>query len=160
MQDRVGPPPEISSDGPHRQVADLSPPAMWGQLIARAIALPGVHEGLSQVSAASSRALFLDVVQTVRPETSLAPPDRELEPVHIHGVRDTSIHLCLPSDRVDDVISAGWGEEHPYSDWHSEIMVYGPRNDNEVEIVLALIEESLTWARELNSQGFNFYQKM
>ena len=87
----------------------------------------------------------------MRPETSLAPPDKKLEPVHIHGVRDTSIHLCLPRDRVDDVIAAGWGEEHPYGDWRSEIMVYGPRSDDEVETVLALIEESLSWARDLNS---------
>jgi hypothetical protein len=151
MQDRVGLPPQTSSDGPHRQVADQASPAIWGQLIARATALPGVHEGWSQVSPASSRALFLDVVQTARPETSLAPPDKKLEPVHIHGVRDTSVHLCLPRDRVGDVIAAGWGEEHPNGDWHSEMMVYGPRNDDEVETVLALIEESLSWARDLNS---------
>ena len=87
----------------------------------------------------------------MRPETSLAPPDKKPEPVYIHGVRITSIHLCRPPDRIDDVIAAGWGEEHPYGDRHSEIMVYRPRNNDEGETVLALIEESLSWARDLNS---------
>jgi hypothetical protein len=39
-------------------------------------------------------------------------------------------------------------------------MVYGPRNDDEVEIVLALIEESLTWARELQCVAIHFYPKV
>jgi len=33
-----------------------------------------------------------------KPGTSLAPGER-LEPVHIHGVANTSLHVCLPKAR-------------------------------------------------------------
>jgi len=88
---------------------------------------------------------------TVRaPETSLSPPSEPLEPVHIHGVTDTSIHLCLPVERANEVCRLGWGEAHPFGDFGTEIMVYGPRDGAELEVILSLIEESLTFARALN----------
>jgi len=83
------------------------------------------------------------------PETSLSPRE-PLEPVHIHGVTDTSTHLCLPVDRAHEVCRLGWGEVHPFGDFGTEIMVYGPRNEEELEVILSIIEESLDFARTLN----------
>jgi len=83
------------------------------------------------------------------PETSLSPTE-PLEPVHIHGVSDTSTHLCLPVERASVVCELGWGEAHPFGDFGTEIMVYGPRDEDELEIVLSIIEESLNFARALN----------
>lgn len=85
----------------------------------------------------------------ISPQTSLSPIN-PLEPVHIHGVTDTSTHLCLPAERANEVCELGWGEVHPFGDFGTEIMVYGPRDEDELEVVLSIIEESLNFARALN----------
>lgn len=136
--------------GPHRQLDQRATPELWGRLVAEVFALPHTLEGRSQVSPASSRAvLFDDLREVVDPTTSLAPGP-PLEPVHIHGVTDTSSHLCLPPDRARQVCALGWGEPHGYADHDTEIMVYGPRDALEVRVVLGLIRESLDHARGAN----------
>jgi hypothetical protein len=148
---RTGDRPTTSTEGPHRQLDQQATPAMWGRLVAAVIALPGVVEGHSQVSPADSRAVFLrDMAAERLPETSLAPGKR-LEPVHLHGVRDTSVHLCLPVERGRDLIAAGWAEPHGYADHGTELMVYGPRTDEELAVVVALVEESIAFARGTGS---------
>jgi hypothetical protein len=153
MDTRADPRPRTSDEGPHRQLSDQSSPALWGELVARAFALPDVYEYFSSVSPATSRALLLDDLSEVLvAETSLAP-DGPLEPVHLHGVTDTSIHLCLPAARATEVCEAGWGEAHQFAEFGTEIMLYGPRTPSELEIVVGLIEESLRFARESNTPG-------
>lgn len=116
-------------------------------MVARAFALAGVEEGISQVSPPSSRAVFLaDLAEEVAPERSLAP-GRRLEPVHLHGVQDTSVHLVLPSDRGEELVALGWAEPHQYADFGTEFMIYGPRDHGERDAVLSIIEESLAFAR-------------
>lgn len=144
---RAGERPRTSTEGAHSQLSDRSSPELWGRLVARVFDLPGVSEVHSQVSPASSRAVMLDDLRTARhPSTSLSYAD-PLEPVHVHGVDDTSVHLCLPTELVAQVIEAGWGELHPYGDHGTELMVYGPRDDAELEVVLSLVKASLAFAR-------------
>lgn len=146
-QPRSGERPTTSDEGPHRQLDQKSSPELWGLLVARVFALPGVVEGHSQVSPASSRAVFLREQPTERsPETSLAP-GRRLEPVHLHGVDDTSIHLVLPVERGRQLVQLGWAEPHQYSDSGTEFMVYGPRTPGELDVVVSFVEESLSFAR-------------
>ena len=140
--------PLVSSDGPQTQLTQQSPPELWGRLVAGAFALAGTVEGHSQVSPASSRAVFLtDLLEERAPETSLAPGQR-LEPVHLHGVHDTSLHLCLPVERGGQLIDAGWAELHQYGDFGTELLVYGPRDEQELSLVLGFVAESLAFARE------------
>ncbi|WP_175477228.1 luciferase family protein [Ruania alba] len=109
--------------------------------------MDGVVEGHSQVSPPSSRAVFLtDLLKERSAETSLAP-GRRPEPVHLHGVHDTSIHLVLPADRGDQLVELGWAEPHQHGDFGTEWMVYGPRNRHELEVILGLIAESIAFAR-------------
>ena len=144
---RAGTRPEVSTDGPQTQLTQRSSPELWARLAAEVLALPGVEEGLSQVSPGSTRAVFLtDRAVERAPETSLAPGGR-LEPVHLHGVEDTSIHLCLPAPRVEELTELGWGEAHQYGDFGTEALVYGPRDESELEIILGFIVESLAFAR-------------
>jgi|SRR5664280_326438 len=150
LQPRAGKSPETSDEGPHRQLNQNSLPALWGELVARAVQLDGVIEGHSSVSPAPSRALLLTSLSEISaPETSLSPGE-PLEPVHIHGATDTSTHLCLPVERANEVCELGWGEIHPFGDFGTEIMVYGPRDDKELEIALSIIDESLKFARTRN----------
>lgn len=147
LHPRAGQRPEVSSEGPQRQLSQRSTPELWGLLVSRAFALPGVVEGHSQVSPVSSRAVFFEPDLPERaPETSLAPGQR-LEPVHLHGVHDTSIHLCLPRDRAIALVDLGWGQPHAYGDYGTELLVYGPRDEDELEAVLSIIAESLEFAR-------------
>jgi hypothetical protein len=146
LRARAGDRPAVSNVGPQAQLSQQSSPELWGLLVARSFALPAVEEGHSQVSPASSRAVFLREQREERlPETSLAPGMR-LEPVHLHGVADTSIHLCLPVERAEEVAALGWAEPHQYGDFGTELLVYGPRDVDELEIVLELIGESLAFA--------------
>lgn len=144
---RAGNRPATSSEGPHRQLEQRASPELWGRLVAEVFALPGVVEGHSQVSPASSRAVFLAEHREERaPETSLAP-GRRLEPVHLHGVDDTSVHLCLPAGRGAELVELGWAEPHGYADFGTEFMVYGPRDEGELAVALGIIRESLAFAR-------------
>ena len=99
------------------------------------------------MSPAASRALLLTNRKSIiAHETSLSS-NEPLEPVHIHGVTDTSTHLCLPIERALMICELGWGEVHPYGDFGTEIMVYGPRDEAELEVIVSIIEESLEFAR-------------
>jgi hypothetical protein len=147
-QQRSGTSPDLSTEGPQRQLTQRSSPELWGRLVFEATNLPGVIEGHSAVSPASSRALFLSELRdAVNPETSLATPADRLEPVHLHGVDDTSIHLCLPRDRAVELLAAGWAVPHQYGDFGTELLVFGPRDNGELVVVLGFIGESLDFAR-------------
>ncbi len=147
LEPRTGVRPTTSDDGPHRQLDQQSPPAIWGELVAQVFALEGVVEGISQVSPASSRAVYLeDLTEEVTPQASLAPGMR-LEPVHLHGVTDTSVHLVLPMTRGQELVRLGWAEPHQYADFGTEFMMFGPRDNDELKQVLSVIEESLAFAR-------------
>jgi hypothetical protein len=144
---RPGARPRTSDDGPQRQLDQRAAPALWGELGARVFALDGVVEGHSQVSPASSRAVFLVGRREERaPETSLAPGQR-LEPVHLHGVDDTSTHLVLPPVRGAQLVELGWAEPHQYAEFDTEFMIYGPRDEAELDDVLSVIVESIAFAR-------------
>ena len=147
MDPRAGERPSVSTEGPQTQLTQQSSPELWRRLVSAAFELPGTVEGDSQVSPSGSRAVFLDDRKDESsPETSLAPGQR-LEPVHLHAVHDTSLHLCLPTDRGAELIAAGWAEPHQYGDYGTELLVYGPRDDDELAIVLGFIRESLAFAR-------------
>ncbi|WP_235020241.1 hypothetical protein [Ruania rhizosphaerae] len=53
----------------------------------------------------------------------------------------------LPADRGAELARLGWAEPHQYADYDTEFMVYGPRNTAELEAVISVIEESLSFAR-------------
>jgi hypothetical protein len=144
---RPGTRPATSDQGPHRQLDQKASPALWGELVAQTFALPDVIEAHSQVSPVDSRAVFLADQPVERaPETSLAP-GKHLEPVHLHGVRDTSVHLVLPADRGARLVELGWAEPHQFADFGTEFMIYAPRTEAEIAIVLSIIQESIAFAR-------------
>jgi allantoinase len=153
LRPRTGQRPSVSTDGPQTQLDQRSSPELWGHLVAAAFALPHVIEASSSVSPASSRALLFDDLRVVSlPESSLAP-EGPLEPVHLHGIHDTSVHLVLPRDRAAEVIDAGWAEAHQYGDFGTEVLVYGPRDADELAVIIGVIRESLAFAREANAGG-------
>lgn len=110
--------------------------------------LEGVRVGRSLISAPQSRALHLD--------PALAEGPREAfilgtEFAHLHGRHDGSLHLALPRALVKDALEHGWAEPHPATrsgDWPSTLMMlYGPRDRDELELVWRLVQASYAFAR-------------
>ncbi len=150
---RSGVKPETSAAGPHSQLTQQSSAIFWNALVERTKLIPNVMHGVSSVSPRTSIALLFDDLTAISlPESSLSSK-APLEPVHIHGPHDTSLHLCLPLDRAQEVCELGWGEPHQFADFGTQIMIYGPRDELELETVLGFIQESLAFARGGDSKS-------
>ncbi|MFC6355404.1 luciferase domain-containing protein [Luethyella okanaganae] len=111
------------------------------------IALEGVREGKSGVSAPSSLALYL------RRDLATGPSNAFFvgtEFAHLHGDGSGSLHLSLPLNLVEEVFTAGWGEQHPVvklggpPNW---VMLFGPRDRAELDVVWGLVHASYVFAR-------------
>ncbi|MBV8528188.1 MAG: phospholipase [Candidatus Dormibacteraeota bacterium] len=153
---RNGPKPATSLGMPHQQLdqqpEDSSPRDALAQ---RVFALPGVVEERSGVSVPGARALVLEPDSARGPATSFMV-GREF--AHLHPAPDESLHIVLPYDVATAAIDAGWAEPHPLAArMHGPsmaVMVFAPRNDEEVGVVAGLVETSYreaTGAGELAS---------
>lgn len=110
--------------------------------------LDDVVTGPSGISFPDTRALHL------RPTPTTLTPERFLigtEFAHLHGPTDGSLHLTLPYDVVAEVVRQGWGELHPIARAGQRpatlLMLFGPRNNDELEILWPLVQQSHTFAR-------------
>ena len=69
-----------------------------------------------------------------------------LEFAHIHPPSDGSLHMTLPPDIVAQVVENGWAELHPLAGQFglpgNIVMVYGPRDENELAVVTDLLQAS------------------
>lgn len=145
LPDRHGARPLIDGPAPHAQRSQNAPPALQGWLFARASALPGVRTGPSGVSVAGARVFhLLDDSPAGPPEAFQGREGREgREFAHLHPTQDGSLHLTLPTDPRDEAFARGWGEPHPIS---GTPLVYGPRNEDELEVAWLLLQASWTYA--------------
>lgn len=140
---RPGPRPRTRVGMPHSQLDQNAAAAMIEALARRALSLPDAEERPSAVSVPGARALWLrDGVPAGPPEAFMA--GREF--AHIHPVHDGSLHVTLPADRARAAIDAGWAELHPLARLGSlpgvVVMLYGPRDADELEVVFGLLLES------------------
>jgi luciferase-like monooxygenase len=139
---RAGARPRATRTNPHTQLDQNAPPALQEKLFARARALSGVVVGASLVSVPGARAFHLPAC--ARPVPGGFMIEREF--AHLHPASDGSLHMALPAAIVDRVIENGWAERHPLAGQYglptNIVMVYGPRDDNELEVVAALMAAS------------------
>ena len=145
---RHGPRPTTSTGMPHSQL-DQQPVAhhLRDALAQRVFALPGVSEQPSGISVPGARALVLD------PDSTGGPPEAFLvgrEFAHLHPGADHSLHLCLPEQLAEEACQAGWAELHPVAASGGRprtlVMVYAPRDDEELRVVARLVEASYRFA--------------
>lgn len=150
---RPGPAPTTTTWEPHEQLDQIGPDAFWDELWNRALALPGVSEHDSKISVKGARALWLDE------DLRKGPPESfvwEEEFAHIHPRPDSSWHLQLPLELAVFAIDAGWAEIHTTC-WLGDapansVMLFSPRNAQELEVIWDLIEESYRFATGQESQ--------
>ncbi|KKA29526.1 hypothetical protein TD95_003559 [Thielaviopsis punctulata] len=70
---------------------------------------------------------------------------------HIHDT-DHSMHMCLHPEDLKEVLEKGWGQRHPLACKglfrpnpvpETFVMIYGPRNDDELKAIYRVIEASI-----------------
>ena len=140
MPRREGPPPEVIGPRPHAQRSQNAPAALQEELARRALELPGVSEADSQVSVPGARAFVLDEASARGPREAFQAGH---EFAHIHPSEDGSLHMTLPDHVAEAAYAAGWGEPHPIS---GTPLIFGPRDEAELEIVWGLLRNSYEYA--------------
>jgi len=141
LPSRNGPPPDTIGPAPHSQVSQQAPRELQHELSTRALALPGVHAARSLVSVPGAVAFVLD-------EGSAAGPPQAFQAgrefAHLHPPYDGSLHMTLPPELASEAYEKGWGEPHPFS---GTPLVFGPRDEAELEVVWVLLQASYRYAK-------------
>ena len=145
---RSGNPPRTTPDDPHRQLTQIAPIEMQDALVERGRLLSGTYIAPSLISMPGSRAFVLDD-SSPTPASEVFMIGREY--AHIHPSYDGSLHMVLPPHLVRQVVERGWGEQHPVAKMGlipmNTLMVYGPRDEEELDVVFKLLKTSYGYAR-------------
>jgi hypothetical protein len=145
---RAGERPRTGPAMPHQQLDQIAPQPLQEELWERMASLEGVRTGRSGVSLPQTRALHLEPTLALGPEEAFMVGT---EFAHLHGAFDGSLHMNLPSAAAEEAIEKGWAELHPIAAQgiapRTLVMVYGPRDDHELETVWRLVEASYAFAR-------------
>jgi len=139
---RSGPRPTTTPTNPHTQLDQNAPVDLQDRLRVHALSLPGVRRGVSRVSVPGTVAFFLDA--PTQPPT--IPDLLGGEWGHIHPESDGSLHVHIPTALAEVAIAAGWAEFHslvaPGVLPPLVVMLYGPRDEEELTVCRALVEEA------------------
>jgi Family of unknown function (DUF5519) len=143
---RTGSRPSTTPTNPHRQLTQNAPAGLQERVFDYASSLEGVAVGPSAVSVPGARAFHLPASSHGAREAFLVGQ----EFAHLHPATDGSLHMALPPDLVDAVIESGWAERHPLAGRHglpaNIVMVYGPRDNEELAVVKDLVRASHRFA--------------
>jgi hypothetical protein len=111
------------------------------------LALPGVEERPSAISVPGARALWLQEDVPAGPQEAFMV---EREFAHIHPMPDGSLHAALPPEVAQEALRKGWVEQHPVVSMgyipQNVVMIYAPRDAQEIEIVARLVDEAYRYA--------------
>jgi hypothetical protein len=146
LPQRAGPRPKATPTNPHTQLDQNAPAAQQQALAARIFAFACVEERPSAISVPGARALWLR--EECPGHAGAFMIGREF--AHLHPPRDGSLHAALPPELVSAAIDAGWAELHPLAARgvipKNIVMIYGPRDAQELEVVAQLLEASWRFA--------------
>lgn len=147
LPQRRGLRPETTDINPHRQLTQNAPAELQDALWDRMTCLPATETGPSLVSVPGARAIFVCSYCAGGPASAFM---KSREFAHIHPVDDGSLHVTLPDKVRDEALNKGWAEPHPLIARgivpRSVVMLYGPRDPDEVEVVWTLVQESHRFA--------------
>jgi hypothetical protein len=130
------------------QLDQLPPGRVLAALTELLFELPGVCEQPSAISVPGARALWLE------PNDARGPREAFLvgrEFAHLHPPPEGSLHAALPASLAAEAIAGGWAEIHPVARLGlipgNVVMLYAPRDDAEVAVVLGFVRSALAFAR-------------
>lgn len=139
---RAGDRPRTSTTAPHTQLDQTAPEEMQNLLRDHALSLPGVSRASSGVSVHGAVGFYLNDP----PRTPELPELFGQEFGHIHPPYDGSLHLNVPTSVAERLIELGWAEYHfaVKLGWAPPlvVMLYGPRDREELEVAQAIVETS------------------
>jgi hypothetical protein len=146
---RPGDRPQTTPTNPHTQLTQQpDDDRLREELCRRLFALPGVVERPSVISVPGARALWLEE------GTGVAPADAFMagrEFAHFHPRSDHSLHAMLPVEVARAAVDSGWAEQHPVARLgligEGAVMLYAPRDDEELEVIEQLVGISHRYAR-------------
>ncbi|MEQ8360093.1 phospholipase [Ekhidna sp.] len=145
---RPGEKPKTTPTNPHTQLdqqpEDLS---FIEELNKWAFSLPYISREQSRISVPGAQAMCLPHDKSCQHCNAFMVGT---EFAHFHPYPDYSMHLSLPENDVKEVIYKGWGEMHPvvYKGWlpPNFIMLYAPRNNEELEVAKIILTQSYNFA--------------
>ncbi len=132
----------MTSDAPegtriaHEQQDQIPPKRLQEALLDRVRTLPGVRIDRSYVSVPGARAFHLEPELANGPREAFAARQ---EFGHLHPPHDGSMHLNPDPELRKRLVELGWAEPHPRS--RNTVMVYGPRDEDELEIVWKVVQK-------------------
>jgi phospholipase/carboxylesterase len=146
LPERRGPRPEVSWTIPQQQQNQNAPHDLQERLFEEIRRLPGVEVGPSYISVPGARG-FTVRDASGNEQAFLVPQAGEF--AHLHPSYDGSLHLVLPPAMAADVSAKGWGRPHMWAGTHLSpgfMLVYGPRNDDELTTIRGIVEASRVYA--------------
>ena len=144
---RAGARPSVSEGIPQQQIGDNPDAALHQSMKQRFLSLfAEVDIGPSRISVPGATALFLPEGCSCNQAGLMIAT----EFAHIHPPHDGSFHMILSEEDCALVLERGWGELHPLART-GEIqptvaMVYAPRDEAEVEVILRIAAASHQYA--------------
>ena len=91
---------------------------------------------------------MLDRSRATGPDTAFILPD-DGEFAHLHPEPDGSMHVVLPDAQAYDALAKGWAVAHPLAGVRLSrgmVLIYGPRDRAEVEIVAGIVAAAHRYA--------------
>jgi hypothetical protein len=145
---RRGGKPNTQPGIPYVQLDQWPPTEIVRELRRQCLNLPNVKTRESRMAIPGSWVLTLP--------DSLAggPPEAFIdghEFCHLHPPPESGIHLTLSGELRQQVLDTGWGEVHPVARLgcipETVMMIYSPRDWDELDLVMRLIQGSYDFAR-------------
>jgi hypothetical protein len=145
---REGPRPSTRKGIPHAQLDQFPPPEIAAKLADRILSLPHAIVRESRLTASGCRAICLPGEFACGPQCAFID-DHEF--CHIHPAPECHLHLTLPDKVREEIAQLNWVEYHPLAGVgflpKTMMMVYAPRNEQELESVVRIVGVSYEFAR-------------
>jgi phospholipase/carboxylesterase len=155
LPQRDGQRPEVSWTIPQEQLSDNAPMDLQERLFARIRSLAGVKTSQSAISVPGARGLMVQPAGDAPADAFLVPSVGEF--AHQHPTYDGSLHVALPPHLAAEAVAKGWAVAHPLAGIRlarGMVMVYGPRNEDELHVVARLVETSHAYATGASVDSF------
>jgi hypothetical protein len=149
ISEREGEAPQVGQVPPQLQFSDKSPRDIYQKFHNWMFStFPKVREESTKISVQSSVAMWLDENENVGHIDAFMPPSGGREFTHLH--LDGSIHTVVDTEIEDEIINKNWGVRHMYYNRGvKEVLVYAPRNMEELEILKSIVVKSYEYATGL-----------
>ena len=141
---RSGNPPIVRKEPPQIQKNEHSPKAIYNALHAWLFdpkTFPNALKGPTVLADPTTEALFLKLDVPAAQGAVFMPPEGSREFAHLH--EEGSSHIVVNTSVEDEILASNWGIRHMFYDRGvKETLVYAPRNEEEMEVVKKLYQES------------------